>query len=86
MNLDDWQRFFGAEGSVVADLFDASEQAGRHFIRQHSAELVDAGALLRWRGQWLAHRTEFPKLAVRIGQRMARRAVERHASDVHSAA
>jgi hypothetical protein len=88
MNLNDWQEFFGETDTVAVAYFDGHEQAGRHFIREHAAEAVelDPPVLVRWRGQWYAHRVEFPKFAFAVAQRAARRAVQRaKASDVAQA-
>ena len=55
--------------------FFPSDESLRHYFRQHKRELVDAGAVIKHRGQYRATEQMTPTV-LEIAQRAARRAVE----------
>ena len=63
---------FRGANSIVADGAPfPSEHSARWWHRQHCAEAVRCGALIRLRGQWFADPDKLGRLVVKIGRREA---------------
>lgn len=78
MNNSNWRALFRGAGSIVAEgaLFP-SEHSARWWHRQHAAEAVRSGALIRFRGQWFADADKLTRLIEKIGRRDANRTLSK---------
>lgn len=70
-----WVPFFRGESSIVAKGFFPSEHSARWWHRLHAHEAVQAGALIRLRGQWYADPERLGSVMEEIGRREARECI-----------